>query len=81
MHPATVPRATSAWSARASRPPLQTVPGFLKDRMFVDAPRPSTEPVVSHVLRAHAADIETGAVVVVSPDGYRVRRLPLLPPA
>lgn len=49
--------------------------------MFVDAPRPSTEPVVSHVLRAHAADIETGAVVVVSPDGYRVRRLPLLPPA
>ncbi len=33
------------------------------------------------VLRRHAADIETGAVVVVSPDRYRVRLLPLLPPS
>ena len=32
------------------------------------------------VLRRHAAEIETGAVVVVSPDRYRVRLLPLLPP-
>ena len=33
------------------------------------------------VLRRHVAEIETGAVVVVSPDRYRVRLLPLLPPA
>ena len=33
------------------------------------------------VLRRHAADIETGAVVVVSPDRYRVRLLPLQPPS
>ena len=33
------------------------------------------------VLRRHAAEIDTGAVVVVSPDRYRVRLLPLLPPA
>ena len=32
------------------------------------------------VLHRHAAEIETGAVVVVSPDRYRVRLLPLLPP-
>ena len=32
------------------------------------------------VLRRHAAEIETGAVVVVSPDHYRVRLLPLRPP-
>ncbi len=33
------------------------------------------------VLRRHAAEIETGAVVVVGPDRYRVRLLPLKPPA
>ena len=33
------------------------------------------------VLRRYAAAIETGAVVVVSPDRHRVRLLPLLPPA
>ena len=33
------------------------------------------------VLRRYAADIETGAVVVVSPDRYRVRLLPLQPPS
>ena len=33
------------------------------------------------VLHRHAADIETGAVVVVSPDRYRVRLLPLQPPS
>lgn len=32
------------------------------------------------VLRQHAAEIEMGAVVVVSPDHYRVRLLPLRPP-
>ena len=32
------------------------------------------------VLHRHAPEIETGAVVVVSPDRYRVRLLPLLPP-
>ena len=31
-------------------------------------------------LRRHEEDIETGAVLVVSPDRYRIRLLPLLPP-
>ncbi len=33
-----------------------------------------------HVLRQHEAEIETGAIVVVSPDRYLVRLLPLLSP-
>ena len=33
------------------------------------------------VLHRHAAEIETGSLVVVSPDRYRVRLLPLLPPS
>ena len=37
--------------------------------------------VLVQVLRRHAAEIEAGAVVVVSADRYRVRLLPLLPPA
>lgn len=35
--------------------------------------------MLMQVLRQHAPEIETGAVVVVSPDRYRVRLLPLLP--